>query len=983
MSDSVNLSKISNEFSKGSNGKSLNLDLLNISNKTEKLNKLKGDIKSPGKKIDKKDSLLNLAIGMSEGLYQGAKGMVVGTLDIAGNVDQNSIDQIAKYGNSNDLSVGTSLSHTAGGIAHSINLVYHDPHLIAQAFHQVENNLVNGSNLQRGRTLGNIFVFVASTGIGLGGIGKATQIASDVREADLATQGIRAVADADKALTNVNMALAKSTDFLANTSIDATSSGIDSGLRVLTGKLGSDPTSFLSSVNNSGLKIEDGTANLLPNLRQVTSSADEILPSLIANDVKPLGQSIESVATDLGLSKASTVLHADNVLFSESEATGLIKADQTGFKDLTTVSDQITSARPLNTLTSDIPPVSLDKSAAIDPATTVARPLTSDIPPPVSLDKSAAIDPATTVARPLTSDIPPVSLDKSAAIDPATTVARPLTSDIPPVSLDSSSAIDPATTVARPLTSDIPPVSLDSSSAIDPATTLARPLTSDIPPVSLDSASAAIDPATTPRNLTNTSASASAMPKANVITNSGLPGIEQGVATDLNKGLRTEESFTPVDDPLISKELNNARQNLEALLKQNNTYDQSIVIANLKAVANSMSSLTSSNQELIDAINQFKTAVNKISTVADILGDPLVSRSSISDLFKMVDSGNSLAQKKLALYFAENTSINEIAPNGIRFNFETPGYSSDTFSSRTIGLMKNHGMINAFKHSAMAVGGGLLLGGELNYGLDQIINSSNYPTNSLSQNQANQDSIIVSQDNLKNKLSAKNLQDTNYNEQLFSDHLNNDVTGSDSIRKTDSPDPQDTAQLDKPRFNKQEIEANYLFGDDPQGLWKLKNLINYGTVWGQFQLFKPADTTTENEIQPAFTFNPNPVNKPLIVNDFYRIAEAKFPQNKTEFLSLDNTNKASKSVYSSILSKNWQNIKQSTTHNLNTISSNQLGHDYKFNKILPNLHKSAIFGLPSNAPINAMTNNSGSSINLTGIAGTNTNTTNNNNDQKL
>ncbi len=907
MSDSVNLSKISNEFSKGSNGKSLNLDLLNISNKTEKLNKLKGDIKSPGKKIDKKDSLLNLAIGMSEGLYQGAKGMVVGTLDIAGNVDQNSIDQIAKYGNSNDLSVGTSLSHTAGGIAHSINLVYHDPHLIAQAFHQVENNLVNGSNLQRGRTLGNIFVFVASTGIGLGGIGKATQIASDVREADLATQGIRAVADADKALTNVNMALAKSTDFLANTSIDATSSGIDSGLRVLTGKLGSDPTSFLSSVNNSGLKIEDGTANLLPNLRQVTSSADEILPSLIANDVKPLGQSIESVATDLGLSKASTVLHADNVLFSESEATGLIKADQTGFKDLTTVSDQITSARPLNTLTSDIPPVSLDKSAAIDPATTVARPLTSDIPP-VSLDKSAAID---------------------------------------------------------------------------PATTLARPLTSDIPPVSLDSASAAIDPATTPRNLTNTSASASAMPKANVITNSGLPGIEQGVATDLNKGLRTEESFTPVDDPLISKELNNARQNLEALLKQNNTYDQSIVIANLKAVANSMSSLTSSNQELIDAINQFKTAVNKISTVADILGDPLVSRSSISDLFKMVDSGNSLAQKKLALYFAENTSINEIAPNGIRFNFETPGYSSDTFSSRTIGLMKNHGMINAFKHSAMAVGGGLLLGGELNYGLDQIINSSNYPTNSLSQNQANQDSIIVSQDNLKNKLSAKNLQDTNYNEQLFSDHLNNDVTGSDSIRKTDSPDPQDTAQLDKPRFNKQEIEANYLFGDDPQGLWKLKNLINYGTVWGQFQLFKPADTTTENEIQPAFTFNPNPVNKPLIVNDFYRIAEAKFPQNKTEFLSLDNTNKASKSVYSSILSKNWQNIKQSTTHNLNTISSNQLGHDYKFNKILPNLHKSAIFGLPSNAPINAMTNNSGSSINLTGIAGTNTNTTNNNNDQKL
>ncbi len=933
MSDSVNLSKISNEFSKGSNGKSLNLDLLNISNKTEKLNKLKGDIKSPGKKIDKKDSLLNLAIGMSEGLYQGAKGMVVGTLDIAGNVDQNSIDQIAKYGNSNDLSVGTSLSHTAGGIAHSINLVYHDPHLIAQAFHQVENNLVNGSNLQRGRTLGNIFVFVASTGIGLGGIGKATQIASDVREADLATQGIRAVADADKALTNVNMALAKSTDFLANTSIDATSSGIDSGLRVLTGKLGSDPTSFLSSVNNSGLKIEDGTANLLPNLRQVTSSADEILPSLIANDVKPLGQSIESVATDLGLSKASTVLHADNVLFSESEATGLIKADQTGFKDLTTVSDQITSARPLNTLTSDIPPVSLDKSAAIDPATTVARPLTSDIPPPVSLDKSAAID--------------------------------------------------PATTVARPLTSDIPPVSLDSSAAIDPATTLARPLTSDIPPVSLDSASAAIDPATTPRNLTNTSASASAMPKANVITNSGLPGIEQGVATDLNKGLRTEESFTPVDDPLISKELNNARQNLEALLKQNNTYDQSIVIANLKAVANSMSSLTSSNQELIDAINQFKTAVNKISTVADILGDPLVSRSSISDLFKMVDSGNSLAQKKLALYFAENTSINEIAPNGIRFNFETPGYSSDTFSSRTIGLMKNHGMINAFKHSAMAVGGGLLLGGELNYGLDQIINSSNYPTNSLSQNQANQDSIIVSQDNLKNKLSAKNLQDTNYNEQLFSDHLNNDVTGSDSIRKTDSPDPQDTAQLDKPRFNKQEIEANYLFGDDPQGLWKLKNLINYGTVWGQFQLFKPADTTTENEIQPAFTFNPNPVNKPLIVNDFYRIAEAKFPQNKTEFLSLDNTNKASKSVYSSILSKNWQNIKQSTTHNLNTISSNQLGHDYKFNKILPNLHKSAIFGLPSNAPINAMTNNSGSSINLTGIAGTNTNTTNNNNDQKL
>ncbi len=882
MSDSVNLSKISNEFSKGSNGKSLNLDLLNISNKTEKLNKLKGDIKSPGKKIDKKDSLLNLAIGMSEGLYQGAKGMVVGTLDIAGNVDQNSIDQIAKYGNSNDLSVGTSLSHTAGGIAHSINLVYHDPHLIAQAFHQVENNLVNGSNLQRGRTLGNIFVFVASTGIGLGGIGKATQIASDVREADLATQGIRAVADADKALTNVNMALAKSTDFLANTSIDATSSGIDSGLRVLTGKLGSDPTSFLSSVNNSGLKIEDGTANLLPNLRQVTSSADEILPSLIANDVKPLGQSIESVATDLGLSKASTVLHADNALFSESEATGLIKADQTGFKDLTTVSDQITSARPLNTLTSDIPPVSLDKSAAIDPATT-----------------------------------------------------------------------------------------------------LARPLTSDIPPVSLDSASAAIDPATTPRNLTNTSASASAMPKANVITNSGLPGIEQGVATDLNKGLRTEESFTPVDDPLISKELNNARQNLEALLKQNNTYDQSIVIANLKAVANSMSSLTSSNQELIDAINQFKTAVNKISTVADILGDPLVSRSSISDLFKMVDSGNSLAQKKLALYFAENTSINEIAPNGIRFNFETPGYSSDTFSSRTIGLMKNHGMINAFKHSAMAVGGGLLLGGELNYGLDQIINSSNYPTNSLSQNQANQDSIIVSQDNLKNKLSAKNLQDTNYNEQLFSDHLNNDVTGSDSIRKTDSPDPQDTAQLDKPRFNKQEIEANYLFGDDPQGLWKLKNLINYGTVWGQFQLFKPADTTTENEIQPAFTFNPNPVNKPLIVNDFYRIAEAKFPQNKTEFLSLDNTNKASKSVYSSILSKNWQNIKQSTTHNLNTISSNQLGHDYKFNKILPNLHKSAIFGLPSNAPINAMTNNSGSSINLTGIAGTNTNTTNNNNDQKL
>ncbi len=478
MSDSVNLSKISNEFSKGSNGKTLNLDLLNISNKSEKLNKSKVDVKSPDKKNAKKDSLLNLAIGMSEGLYQGTKGMVVGTLDIGGNVDQKSIDQIAKYGNSNDLSVGTSISHTAGGVAHSINLIYHDPHLIAQAFHQVENNLFNGSNLQRGRTLGNIFVFVASTGIGLGGIGKATQIASDVREADLATQGIRAVADANKALTDVNMALAKSTDFLTNTSIDASTLGTDSGLRILTDKLGSDPTSFLSSVSNNGLKIEDASAKLLPNLRPVASSANE-------------------------------------VLFNESEATGIVRVDQTGFKNLTTASDQVTGATPLNPLASDIPASSLDRAAAVNPAATVVRPLASDIPvnpltndiPPVSLD-GAALDPSATVVKPLasdipvnpvTSDIPPVSLDSASAVNPSATVVRPLasdipvnpvTNDIPPVSLDSASAVNPSATVVKPLasdipvnpvTSDIPPVSLDGASAVNPAATVVRPLASDIP----------------------------------------------------------------------------------------------------------------------------------------------------------------------------------------------------------------------------------------------------------------------------------------------------------------------------------------------------------------------------------------------------------------------------------------------------------------------------------------------------------------------
>ena len=1322
MPDSPDILNIKQELAQTSLKKSLNLftnPLGSVTRQNVKDASNKVTKSSLEKNVKDKNSLSDLALGIAEGSYSSAKGMVIGTADFLFGVSSKAENQLAKYGSSNELSTAHSVLHGAEGVAQSISLIYHDPHIITKAAQKLENTILHGSNLQRGRVIGQAAVFIGSLGLGAGGLGKAGEVAGDLRELDVASQGVKAVSDASRALADVNTAFSKASDFLASTGkLDTGISGLASaagksvlsdGMRMDVGSLlpVTDRTAFLSDLVKSSTGIvESNSGSILDASKFVGSAIDKgvahsagvledkaVVPSsfqgidlstgigsktvaeptnlenvvnafeppaaalkvsdtiigvgkqpvnletTLENDAKTLGGqiststpsvdvvsslrppvSIDSVTTpvkpvasdiqDIAINEVMQPGLGSSPMLAKLDASIVVNSDAgLGLaKPLTTDAPVIanpdlaqTAVRPVNpnpVVTPDAavvskldpalggvrpenlvnpevpvlndPDVSVARSSdapvagnadatlgagrpvdinpvtasdvpvtgSTDPGLGAARPVNPVNPEVQVLNDPALSDPALGTAKPINSnavtasDAPvagnpdpvqavarPVNPEVPGLNDPALEAARPVnpkpvvTSDAPAVSTPDPALagrpadINPVTASDLPVSgdpdaglgagrpvnpinpevpvlndpalagrpadinpvtaSDLPvsgdpdaglgagrpvnpvnpevPVLNDSALAADRPVDIKPVTASDLPvsgnpdaalgaarpvnpevPVLNDPALAArpadINPVTasdlpvsgnpdaalgdsvlrnsalaanrpvdvipvTPSdvsvagltgspeaalaqanpetvmakigpNTVSTSAQAPSLQGQNIqaATNSTAPSVTpfmgQGQTLDsavdriaspetLNAQAIDPALANSVPQPIqkiFSQQLDAAKENLAKILDQKNTYDQGLVIANLKASADSLAMIPLNDPALSEAVNQFKLAVNKISTIADILKDPYVSRSSVADLYKMADSGNDLASQKLALYFRSDSSAPAVADQGLRTAFEAP--AENQILNRSIANIESRSIISAFKHSAMALGGGVLIGADLNNLLNDIVQKNNNDF-------LNKTVLDSSVNDLKNDNSEKSpSQDSAIPAKvsqapvsLFSES-SNDVT----LNLNDRFDP--SFGVDKPVLSRQEIEANYLFGDDPQGLWKLKNLVTYGTVWGQFQLFKAPDEKPEDDNKPTvFQFNPINVNRPLNFNDFYRIAQTKFPQNKTKFLSTSSMGLSEQTKYSSMLETSWKNIKLSSAASYGSVNSKRSAVDYKFNKVLPNLHKSAIFSL--------------------------------------